>query len=256
MATLSGKIAVVTGGAQGIGRGITKRFLEKGMGVVMADIDDEAGEETIKEYRMFDNLHYIQTDVRDEDSVRQCIETTMARCSRLDVLVNNAGIFDPVDKVVDDLSLEEWDQIIRTNLTGYFLMVKYAAPHLRQNRGAVVNIASTRAFQSELHSAAYAASKGGVISLTHALAVSLGPDVRVNSISPGWIEVRNWQKLVNREIPNHSAADREQHPVGRVGQPEDIAAMAAFLVSDESGFITGQNYVVDGGMSRKMVYAD
>jgi NAD(P)-dependent dehydrogenase (short-subunit alcohol dehydrogenase family) len=126
-----------------------------------------------------------------------------------------------------------------------FLMAKHAAPHLRRTRGAIVNIASTRALQSEPDSEPYAASKGGVVALTHALALSLGPRVRVNCVSPGWIDTRA-AKL--------SRADHAQHPVGRVGRPEDVAELVAFLLSDAAGFATGQNYVLDGGMTRKMIY--
>jgi NAD(P)-dependent dehydrogenase (short-subunit alcohol dehydrogenase family) len=126
-----------------------------------------------------------------------------------------------------------------------FLMAKHAAAHLRRTRGAMVNIASTRALQSEPDTEAYAASKGGIVALTHALALSLGPEVRVNCVSPGWIDTGT-AKL--------SRGDHLQHPVGRVGRPADVAALAAFLLSNAAGFATGQNYVLDGGMTRKMIY--
>jgi len=129
-------------------------------------------------------------------------------------------------------------------------------PHLRQSRGSIVNMASTRALQSEPNSEAYAASKGGLLALTHSLAISLGPDVRANSISPGWIDVRAWQAHAPANPEPLSATDHNQHPSGRVGTPEDIAAMVAYLVSPEARFVTGQNFVVDGGMTRKMIYED
>jgi NAD(P)-dependent dehydrogenase (short-subunit alcohol dehydrogenase family) len=125
-------------------------------------------------------------------------------------------------------------------------MTKHAAPHLRRARGAVVNIASTRALQSEPDTEAYAAAKGGVVALTHAMAMSLGPAVRVNCISPGWIDTGKHRI---------SRADHGQHPAGRVGRVEDIAELVAFLLSEKSGFTTGANFVVDGGMTRKMIYA-
>ncbi|MCP1366861.1 SDR family oxidoreductase, partial [Halomonas sp. BBD48] len=120
----------------------------------------------------------------------------------------------------------------------------------------IINMASTRALQSEPHCEAYAAAKGGLLAMTHALAISLGPEVRVNAICPGWIETGPWQKSDQRSSPEHRAIDRDQHPVGRIGEPEDIAAAVAFLAGDEAGFITGQEFVIDGGMTRKMIYAE
>jgi NAD(P)-dependent dehydrogenase (short-subunit alcohol dehydrogenase family) len=171
--------------------------------------------------------------------VRQVVK----RFGRLDALVNNAGIASPGNGPVEKLALTQWNRRIGVNLTGAFLMTKHAAPHLRRVRGAIVNIASTRALQSEPDTEAYAASKGGLVALTHALAMSLGPQVRVNCVSPGWIAHAPVKKR-----------DHAQHPVGRVGRPEDVAELVAFLISDAAGFATGQNYVLDGGMTKKMIY--
>jgi NAD(P)-dependent dehydrogenase (short-subunit alcohol dehydrogenase family) len=154
------------------------------------------------------------------------------------------------------LTLADWQRVIQTNLTGCFLTAKHAATFLRKARGAVINIASTRALQSEPHTEAYSASKGGVVALTHALAISLGPDIRVNCISPGWIAVQEWKKKKLRQVLNLTDLDHRQHPAGRVGTPDDIAAMVAYLISEKAGFITGQNFIIDGGMTRKMIYAD
>ncbi len=134
-------------------------------------------------------------------------------------------------------------------------MTKHAVPHLRNTRGAIVNMASTRALQSEPDTEAYAATKGGMVALTHALAVSLGPEIRVNCISPGWIDTRAWQGGSD-EVEALSQADHHQHPAGRVGTPEDIAALVAYLISPQASFITGQNVVADGGMVRKMIYEE
>jgi hypothetical protein len=152
--------------------------------------------------------------------------------------------------------LEVWNRYLATNLTGCFLMAKYCVPHLRQARGAIVNIASTRAIQSEPHTEAYSSTKGGLVALTHALAVSLGPQIRVNCVSPGWIAVSEWKKRSQRKAADLRPEDHAQHPAGRVGTPGDVAALVAFLISDKAGFITGQNFVVDGGMTRKMMYVD
>ena len=170
--------------------------------------------------------------------------------------MNNAAIARAPRVPVEQLTLESWNRQLGVNLTGAFLMAKHAAPHLRATRGAIVNVASTRALQSEANTEAYSASKGGLVALTHALAMSLGPDVRVNCVSPGWIDVSGWQKRSQRKQVALSAADHAQHPAGRVGTPADIAAMVAYLLSDAAGFVTGQNFVVDGGMTKKMIYVE
>ena len=247
-------IALVTGGAQGIGRAVTRHFLQQSSSVVAVDLDTEAGEELVSTYRDLGKLHFVQADVSQEAEVEKVVAETLEQFGNLDVLVNNAGI--SANKPVTELSLDEWNQVIGTNLTGYFLMAKHAAPHLKKTQGAIVNVASSRALMSEANTESYSASKGGVVALTHALAVSLGPAVRVNAVSPGWIEVRDWQKKAEREEVDHREVDKEQHPVGRVGTPEDVAEMIYFLASEKSGFVTGQNIVVDGGMTKKMIYAE
>ena len=196
----------------------------------------------------------VETDVADEKSVRAAVKAVLKQWDRIDGLVNNAGFM--IRKPLDELSLEEWNQVIGTNLTGAFLCAKYCAPHLRSRKGAIVNMSSTRRSMSEPDTESYAASKGGIFALTHALAVSLGPDVRVNSISPGWIDVTPWQKESARQPADLSKADHAQHPVGRVGVPLDVAALVEYLLSGQSGFITGQDFVVDGGMTKKMIYVE
>jgi NAD(P)-dependent dehydrogenase (short-subunit alcohol dehydrogenase family) len=225
------KVALVTGGAQGIGKGIAELLADRGWQVAVADVQRKS------------ELFAVRTDVSREPSVRSCMRRLVKHFGRLDALVNNAGIASPHNGPVEKLELREWNRRIGINLTGAFLMAKHAAPHLRRSGGAIVNIASTRALQSEPDTEAYAASKGGLVALTHALAMSLGPDVRVNCISPGWIADAPARKK-----------DHAQHPVGRVGIPQDVAALVAYLLSDAAGFITGQNFVVDGGMTKKMIY--
>ena len=253
---MSTRVAMVTGAGQGIGKGIAKRFLEIGMRVMIADSDKEAGSEARSELSSFGKVAFSLTDVADESSVQAAVEETVKAFGRLDVLVNNAGIADPENPPLEKLSLDAWNRLIGVNLTGAFLCAKYAAPFLRRDHGSIVNIASTRAMMSEPNTEAYAASKGGIVALTHALAISLGPNVRVNCISPGWIEVSGWKKSANRREPALRPEDHSQHPAGRVGRPEDIAAFAAYLVSDEAGFVTGQNFVADGGMTKKMIYVE
>ena len=251
-----GKVGIVTGGGQGIGKGIVKRLLEEGMSVIIAEIDGEAGLETESQMKGLGPVRFVRTDVRDEESVKNLVSLTVREFGSLDHLVNNAGIAHPEQGPVENLSLDDWNRMISTHLTGSFLCAKHASPYLRRAHGAIVNIASTRAFQSEQNTEAYAAAKGGIVALTHALAISLGPDVRVNCIAPGWIDVRDWKKGPRAPQPDLRSIDHSQHPVGRVGKPEDIASLTAFLLSDQAGFITGQIFIADGGMTRKMIYVD
>jgi NAD(P)-dependent dehydrogenase (short-subunit alcohol dehydrogenase family) len=240
-------VSVVTGGGHGIGRAIAERLVGDGGRVVVFERDAARCAELQRSANpRLDALH---VDVSSEGEVRRAMHEVAERHGKLDALVNNAGIADPSGPPLEELSLEQWHRILDTNLTGMFLCTKHGLPVLRHSKApAIVNIASTRALQSEPHTEAYAASKGGIVALTHALAASLGPKIRVNAISPGWIDTRD-QRGPLRDI------DHTQHPVGRVGVPEDVAALVAFLLSDQAGFITGQNYLIDGGMTRKMIYA-
>jgi NAD(P)-dependent dehydrogenase (short-subunit alcohol dehydrogenase family) len=243
------KVAIVTGGAQGIGRGISMFFYNKDIQVIAVDLDEEAGLEL---QSMLPGVYFIKADVGDEHEVFEAVNETIRQFGQLDYLINNAGI--SINKPIETLSLDEWNRVLSTNLTSVFLFAKHAASWLKKTKGSIVNIASTRAFMSEANTEAYSATKGGVVALTHALAISLGPEVRVNSVSPGWIEVSDYQKSANRQIPVHSEADRIQHPVGRVGRPDDIADFVYYLISRADSFITGQNFTIDGGMTKKMIY--
>jgi NAD(P)-dependent dehydrogenase (short-subunit alcohol dehydrogenase family) len=256
MNSFVGKTFLITGGAQGIGRGIAEYLLARGAQVVIADRDDEAGREVAEKHHGTGRVTCIHTDVGDEAAVKKCLVEVRRLGPGLDGLVNNAGLTGFRRTPITECALGDWEEMLRTNLTGAFLMVKHAADQLRLRHGAVVNIASTRAIQSEPNCEAYAASKGGLVALTHAMAISLGPEIRVNAILPGWIEVSGLAKTAARQEIQLRAEDHRQHPVGRVGAAEDIAALTAFLLSTEAGFITGQQFVVDGGMTRRMQYID
>jgi NAD(P)-dependent dehydrogenase (short-subunit alcohol dehydrogenase family) len=248
------RVAIITGGGQGIGKGTARYFVRSGIKVVVAEIDAEAGKETEAEYAPLGIIRFVETDVADEAMVQKTVARTIDTFGRIDIVINNAGIATAVSGPPERLNIETWNRVLAVNLTGAFLCAKHAAPHLRERKGSIVNISSTRALMSEPNTEAYAASKGGIVSLTHALAMSLAPEIRVNCISPGWIDVSEWKKRTRAHKAPLTKEDEEQQPVGRVGSPDDIAALALFLCSSEASYITGVNYVVDGGMTRKMIY--
>lgn len=257
MDALNDRVVMVTGGAQGIGMAISTAFARAGAWVAIADIDPEAGAE-LAATLVADGCQAVSvpTDVAEEQQVSRLVKTVLDRWGRLDVLVNNAGI--GWTGTLKTRSMDDWDRVINVNLRGTYMMAKYCADALSANAdaGVMINIASTRAFMSEPHSEPYSASKGGVIALTHSLAISLGPKVRVNAVSPGWIDVTGHRKQSDRRPAELSQRDHGQHPAGRVGTPEDIAEAVLFLAAPQAGFITGANLMVDGGMTVKMIYEE
>jgi NAD(P)-dependent dehydrogenase (short-subunit alcohol dehydrogenase family) len=251
------KVVAVTGGGQGIGRAVSLLFANAGYAVSIADPDAAAGREVA---RMIEGLggrgFFLRTDVGVPAQIRRWVAQTVGKLGVPDALVNNAGISrnGPFLK----LKLADFDRVIAVNLRAAFLCSQAFAQHMARRKcgGAIVNVASTRAFMSEPGTEAYTASKGGIVALTHGMAMSLGPfGIRVNSVSPGWIETRDWQYTPRARKPKHSKRDREQHPVGRVGRPEDIAEACLYLV-EQAGFMTGQNLTLDGGMTAKMIYEE
>jgi NAD(P)-dependent dehydrogenase (short-subunit alcohol dehydrogenase family) len=242
------KVVVVTGASNGIGKEIALAYANQGAKVVLADIDEANANDVVCSIKSIGgDATFIQTDVRRESDIIRLVERTVAAYGGLHILINNAG--KGMFKSLYELSIEEWDDTINTNLRSIFLCSREAAKVMRtyNQGGAIINIASTRAFMSEANSEAYAATKGGIIALTHALAASLGEDrITVNSISPGWIETGDYSQL--REV------DHEQHFSKRVGEPSDVARACLFLSAAENNFITGTNLTIDGGMTKKMQY--
>jgi NAD(P)-dependent dehydrogenase (short-subunit alcohol dehydrogenase family) len=245
MASAPRRVALVTGAANGIGRAIARHLLKSGWRVGALDLPQKGlGRVFPKGTR---NVALIEGNVADEDTARRAVKTVLDRFGRLDALVSNAGIMER--KPLRRRTLEDWHRVIDVNLTATFVFARAAEASLRAAKGVIVTMASTRALMSEPDTEAYAASKGGLVALTHALAISLAPDVRVNCVSPGWIKTGNYGELRRK--------DHAQHPAGRVGRPEDIAQIVAFLLDGaRSGFVTGANFVVDGGMTRKMIYVE
>jgi NAD(P)-dependent dehydrogenase (short-subunit alcohol dehydrogenase family) len=221
---MAARVALVTGGARGIGAGIAARLTAEGWHVVIADTQATP-----------------PCDVSNETEVG----TLIAGLDRLDALICNAGFM--INKPLAALTLAEWNSVLATNLTSTFLLARAAEAKLRAAKGSIVTIASTRAHMSEPDTESYAASKGGLLALTHALAISLAPDVRVNCISPAWIDTKG---------PAPRPEDHAFHPAGRVGTVADVAALASFLIGPDAGFITGGEFIVDGGVTRKMIYPE
>ena len=251
------RVIAITGGAQGIGRALAWHFADAGYAVAITDKDRAAGKEALQGVRErgTDGL-FLAGDISKPAHAARFMESIAGKFGTPDILINNAGFM--IRKDVLKLSAAEFDSVIAVNLTGAFLCAQAAARLMKKRGqgGVIINMASTRAFMSEANTESYAASKGGIVALTHALAISLAPyRIRVNAVAPGWIEVRDWQKSSRAVRPHHSREDRKQHPVGRVGVPEDIAKTCQFLAED-GGFITGQTFVVDGGMTVKMIYTE
>lgn len=221
-----GKVVVVTGGAKGIGKCISEEFQKAGATVCI--IDKEAGD------------HFVG-DISDRSVLERFAEDVIARYGHVDFLINNAL---PLMKGIDDCSYEEFQYALSVGITAPFYLTKLFQPYFSEG-AAIVNISSSRDRMSQPQTESYTAAKGGIAALTHALAISLAGKVRVNSISPGWIDTA---------YTIYEGADAVQHPAGRVGNPLDIANMVLYLCSDKAGFITGENICIDGGMTRQMIY--
>lgn len=244
------EIVVITGAGAGIGRSLAQAYAAKGSKVILVDRSLEGLKETQTAIRSLDgDAAVYEAELGNAEAILALFKRIREEHGAVDILINNAGI-SPF-KSMWELSLEEWDRVINVNLRAAFLCSREAAGQMKEagKRGRIVNIASTRAFMSEPDSEAYAASKGGMIALTHAMAMSLSPyGIRVNSVSPGWIATGDTAQL--------SREDHEQHPAGRVGKPEDIARACFYLTDPGNDFVTGHNLTVDGGMTRKMIYAE
>lgn len=226
--------ALITGSSGLIGSELCRQYLAKGYEVYGLDKNSNPD-------LTHPSFHFLECDL----SVPEELEDALTELKSLNVLVNNATRTDLTFKKFEDMTLEDWNDGLKVNLTSYFLLSKLTMPLLRASRGSIINISSTRHIQSEENTEIYSASKGGIISLTHAMAVTQRHFVRVNAISPGWIADPN-EKLKKE--------DHDQHLSGRVGRPSDVANLALYLSSPEAEFITGQDFVIDGGMTKKMIY--
>lgn len=238
----------VTGGADGIGKAIVKAFRSAGHRVAFCDCNEAAGKETALQT----GTSFFFVDVSEKEALENCMQQIFEEWGDIDIIINNAGIsrFAPIT----ESSVEDFDRILSVNLRPTFITSRQLALHRQSQEspnpyGRIVNISSTRYLMSEPGSEGYAASKGGIYSLTHALALSLAQwHITVNSVAPGWIQTHDYEQL--------RAEDHAQHPSGRVGKPEDIARICLFLCQDENDFINGENITIDGGMTKKMIYVE
>ena len=246
---LEGKVAVVTGAARGIGAACARRFAAEGAEVVLADILEEKGEATARAIRDDGGrAAFMPCDTGDGPQARALIEQTISRHGRIDILVNNAGIFTIADFL--DVTEEDFDRVLRVNLKGYFLVGQAAAREMAAaGSGSIINMSSVNGVMAIESIASYVVSKGGVNQLTSVMALALAPKgVRVNAIGPGTILTKMSGSLITDEAAQRRVLSRT--PMGRVGQPEEIAGIAVFLASEDSSYITGQVIYADGGRMR------
>ena len=253
---LEDKIAIVTGGGSGIGRAAVRRFAEEGASVMAADIREEGLRETADSVNaeLPDSVSLCPTDVSDSSSVERLVAETVSAYGRLDVIHSNAGIMR--EGSVVDLPEDQWDELFSVNVKGSFLLGKYGVPEMRKaGGGAIVITASANSFYAESDIAGYCATKGAVMQLTRAMAIDHGPEgIRVNCICPGWIETPMALPFLE-EVPEGREFASKIAPLGRVGKPEEVAEIAAFLASDEARFVTAAAYNVDGGWTAGMTKA-
>jgi NAD(P)-dependent dehydrogenase (short-subunit alcohol dehydrogenase family) len=248
---LDGKVVLVTGGAKGIGKGCAQVLGKHGARIAVVDLDAVAGPLTAKEIEASGGRAvFFQADVSKADDVQKTMTDVIEAFGRLDVLINNAGYH--LSKNVEDTSEKEWDYILNTNLRSVFLCSKYAIPHLRKTRGAIVNMSSMVGLVGQRNAGAYSATKGGMIAMTRGMALDFAKDgIRVNCICPGWVQTPLVEDWFSQQADPQAAKEYiyGRHPLGRIAAIEEVGNAVAFLCSEESSFVTGVALPVDGGVT-------
>ena len=234
------KVVLVTGAGNGLGNAIAKEYARLNARVIAIDVVDSKFEEI--------NIDFYKADLKSEEEIKFVFKEVIKKYGAVHILINN-GAISKFNKSIFDIEINEFDEVIAVNLRGSFICAKeFIKANKNQNYGRIINIASTRFNQNEAGWEAYGASKGGLVSLTNTMAISLSETpITVNAISPGWIQVDDYSL---------SEIDKKQHPSGRVGVPKDIVNACLFLTNIDNDFVNGANIIVDGGMTKKMIYAD
>jgi hypothetical protein len=251
---LDGKVAIITGGGDGIGKGICEVFAEEGARLAVIDINDQTGNATVAQVReLGGDAAYFHCDVGVEEDIAAMTEAVIKTFGGIDVLINNAGVH--LTKGTLETATAEWERCLAVDLRGVWLCTKYCAPAMiARGKGAVVNISSVQGVQTMVNFAAYATAKAGVIGLTRNMALDLAPAIRVNSILPGYI----WTPLYDRWLERSRDAENlhksvvDLQPMKRIGTPRDVAQGCVYLVSDESSWVTGTSLTIDGGLTARI----
>ncbi|MFC4451443.1 SDR family NAD(P)-dependent oxidoreductase [Halorussus aquaticus] len=246
MNRFEGDAVLVTGSTRGIGEGVARRFAREGASVVVTGRTAEDGEATAEAIRESGgDATFVRADMRDPDDIAALVDATAEEYDGIDVLVNNAGV--ETNTSVTEATMDDWDLVLETDFRAYWLTAKRAVEHM--DEGAIVNVSSNHAFVTMPQMFPYNAVKAGIDGMTRAMALDLGPDIRVNTVNPGWVEVERTEAGLSAEKRDHLESI---HPAGRIGDPEDVAGAVTYLASDDAAYVTGTSLLVDGGRTAVM----
>lgn len=248
---LKGKVALITGGTEGMGFATAHRFLVEGAKVVISGRSKQKGARALSRLKSCGEIAFVQGDVSKAKDAKKMVDFTVRKFRRIDILFNNAGIY--MEKLAEDTSEEEWDRLIDINLKGPFLVSKYAIPYMKKQKGgSIINNSSDAGLVGNKRCPVYCASKGALTIMTKAMALDYAKyNIRVNSVNPGTIDtpMLAYEAEASDDIDEYLRRSNEEHPIGRIGRPEEVANAVLFLASDEASFVTGAALSVDGGLT-------